>query len=169
MNLDVHFMSQSNDWETPQYIIDFLENWSYGIGKFTLDPCATPDNTKALKYYTPKDDGLKMTWRGHNVFLNPPYGRDIGNWIEKAFNETRGKTTKVIALIPARPDTSYWHNFILDQPSVAVFFIRGRIKFGNSGKPAPFPSCLVRFFNRSHYHRFFCEGITIPKETLARD
>ena len=77
--------------------------------------------------------------------MNPPYGRDIKNWIKKAYEESLQKDTLIVGLIPARTDTSYWHNFIFEKAEVR--FLRGRIKFDNEsgiGKsPAPFPSAII--------------------------
>lgn len=78
------------------------------------------------------------------MFCNPPYGRDIAKWVEKAYNETRRPNTKVVMLIPARTDTSYWHKWIFPH-ATHIDFVRGRIKFGNSKNSAPFPSAVVEF------------------------
>ncbi len=65
----VHYQSNSNEWETPQDLFDEL-NKEF---QFTLDPCATPENTKCKKFYTKVDDGLSKSWNGEVVFMNPPY------------------------------------------------------------------------------------------------
>ena len=75
--------------------------------------------------------------------MNPPYGREIGKWIEKAYKESL-KGAVVICLIPSRTDTKYWHNFIFPYAS-DIKFIKGRLKFGDGKNPAPFPSALVEF------------------------
>lgn len=84
---------------------------------------------------------------GGNVFVNPPYGRSIRAWVEKAYQESvRDPNRKIVMLIPSRTDTSYWHDFIF--PHADVEFIRGRLKFevnGQGGNPAPFPSAIVVF------------------------
>jgi site-specific DNA-methyltransferase (adenine-specific) len=77
--------------------------------------------------------------------MNPPYGREIGKWIEKAYVESLGGAT-VVCLIPARTDTKYWHEFIFPHAN-EIRFIKGRLKFGNSKNSAPFPSALVVFKN----------------------
>src|SRR5262249_42668683 len=71
---------------------------------------------------TGQDDGLSLPWHG-TVFVNPPYGRAIARWIAKARGEVeRGNASKVVALIPARTDTAYWHEHIAGK--VAVYFLR---------------------------------------------
>ena len=74
--------------------------------------------------------------------MNPPYGRKIGLWIEKGFNEWK-KGKIVVFLIPSRTDTRYWHKFIMK--ATEIRFLEGRLKFDDSGKPAPFPSAVVVF------------------------
>ena len=74
------FTSNTNEWSTPQYIYDEL-NREFN---FNLDPCATPKNAKCERYFTQSDDGLKQSWDNQNVFCNPPYGRQIGEWVKKA-------------------------------------------------------------------------------------
>lgn len=46
-------------------------------------------------------------------------------------------------LIPARTDTSYFHDYIYHKAR-EVRFIRGRLRFNEAG-PAPFPSMVVVF------------------------
>ena len=124
--------SNSNEWETPQDLFDGLNTEFH----FTLDPCATEENAKCKKFYTKKDDGLFKSWRGESVFMNPPYGREIDKWVKKACAESGGANI-IVALIPARTDTRYWHDYIFGS-DVEIRFIKGRLKFINR----TFPSCL---------------------------
>lgn len=92
---------------------------------------------------------------GERVFCNPPYGREIGKWVQKSFEESKKKNTLVVMLIPARTDTKYFHDYIYGKAEVR--FIRGRLKFGNAKTAAPFPSMVVIFrskedFDVSHTH-----------------
>ena len=141
-NNDAGLSSKSNEWETPQELYDEL-NKEFN---FTLDPCATKESAKCIKYYTEEDNGLIQDWGGV-VFMNPPYGRQINKWIEKAYNESL-KGAIVVCLIPARTDTRYWWDYIF--PYAEIRFIKGRIKFKKDGKsaPAPFPSAIVIFNNK---------------------
>ena len=54
------FTSEKQDWSTPQWLFDELDNEFH----FTLDPCASPDNAKCENYYTVEDDGLSKNWGG---------------------------------------------------------------------------------------------------------
>ena len=128
--MNVHFMSKTYEWETPQNVFDALDKQFH----FTLDPCATKENAKCKKYYTKEDDGLSKNWNGEMVFMNPPYGREIGKWVKK-LSENRG-----VALLPARTDTKWFHKYIYKKAE--IWFIEGRLRFGGKG-PAPFPSMIV--------------------------
>lgn len=75
------------------------------------------------------------------MFCNPPYGRDISKWVKKAYNEGHKSNTLVCMLIPARTDTKFFHDYILNRAEIR--FIKGRLKFGGSKTAAPFPSMLV--------------------------
>lgn len=135
--------SNKDNWETPQTLFDRLD----GKYHFTLDPASTDENTKCEKHYTVHDDGLKMPWGGERVFCNPPYGRHLRDWVRKCAEEADGAF--IVLLVPARTDTSYFHDYIYRKPNVRIEFLRGRLKFEQQGialRSAPFPSMLV-FFN----------------------
>lgn len=92
---------------------------------------------------------------GHIVFCNPPYGRQIGEWVRKAYQESLKPETVVVMLIPARTDTSYYHDYIFHNKADEIWFIRGRLHFededGNRKDPAPFPSAVIVYrYNRKH-------------------
>lgn len=134
----VMYSSKSNEWETPQELFDWLDREFH----FTLDPASTHENAKCAKHYTQEENGLAQDWRGETVFCNPPYGRELPLWIEKAAKSAGGGTT-VVMLIPARTDTRAFHDLILDKAEVR--FLRGRLKFSGSKQSAPFPSMIVIF------------------------
>jgi phage N-6-adenine-methyltransferase len=131
----------SQEWETPAVLLEVL---SSVFGRFDLDPCAPRKSrarVKARVYWTHEDDGLSLPWHG-TVFVNPPYGRTLAHWVAKAHREVQGGRAKtVVALLPARPDTTYWHTHIAGR--AVVYFLRGRLKFGDGPLGAPFPSALV--------------------------
>ena len=135
----VHFKSETAEWATPQTFFDGL-NMEF---KFTLDVCATPDNAKCRQYFTIEDDGLSQQWgEGEVCWMNPPYGREIAKWMEKAFRSAQ-QGALVVCLVPARTDTEWWHKWALRASDVR--YIRGRLKFGGCENSAPFPSAVVIF------------------------
>ncbi len=129
--------SRNSEWTTPQDLFVSLDN----VFHFTLDPCGTKQNAKCRRYFTKQTDGLKQRWGGR-VFMNPPYGREIGKWVEKAYGESRSNAELVVCLLPARTDTRWWHEWCTKGETV---FIRGRLRFSNARYAAPFPSALVLF------------------------
>tara|TARA_Y100000310_G_scaffold290634_1_gene317991 strand:+ start:796 stop:1329 length:534 start_codon:yes stop_codon:yes gene_type:complete len=141
----VGFSSKTGDWDTPQAFYDKLARQF----DFTLDPCATAASAKCTKYYTKEDDGLAQDWKGHTVFANPPYGRGLGVWLKKGYEESKKHNTLVVMLIPARTDTKWWHDYVMRAKEVHL--VRGRLKFGKSDNAAPFPSAVVIFHSNMLY------------------
>ena len=136
------FSSEKMDWCTPQSFFDRLD----GEFHFVLDAAATKENAKCQRFFTPDDDALAQSWDcGGAVFCNPPYGRTIGRWCKKAWEESRKMRNPVVMLIPARTDTAYFHDYIYGKAEVR--FVRGRLKFedekGAVKASAPFPSMVV--------------------------
>lgn len=138
MNTDVMFSSQSDMWETPQDLFDKLNEEFH----FNLDVCATADNAKCAAFYGPEQDGLIQPWYG-NCWCNPPYGRQVGKWVKKAYDTAYVDGNLVVMLLPARTDTSWFHEYIYDKAEIR--FLKGRLKFGGSKNSAPFPSMIVIF------------------------
>ena len=134
------FSSKTGEWATPQ---DFFDKLSWRFGPFDLDPCASCANAKTANFFTETEDGLSKDWGGFVAFVNPPYGRGIDKWIQKAYKESRKENTTVVMLIPARTDTRYWHDYVMKADE--VHFVKGRLKFGDSENSAPFPSAVVVF------------------------
>lgn len=126
------FTSTTDEWETPQDLFDALDI----VFHFTLDVCATADNAKCERYYTKEEDGLNQKWDGV-CWMNPPYGREIGKWVKKAYESG----CVCVCLLPARTDTKWFHDYVLGKAE--IHFIKGRLKFGNSKNSAPFPSMIV--------------------------
>lgn len=103
---------KTNTWLTPLNIVRAL-------GNFDLDPCGFPGHITAKKMICLPDDGLETQWFGR-VWLNPPYGKSIGQWLERLEIHGNG-----IALVFARTDTKWFHKLKPD----LVWFLKGRIKF----------------------------------------
>lgn len=127
----------TNIWLTPKWILDAL-------GEFDLDPCAAPDPrpfATAKRMIAEADaDGLSADWEGR-VWLNPPYGKHLGPWLNKLRTHGNG-----IALVFARTETN-WLQPIME--SAGIFFMKGRIKFlrpdGREETNAGAPSILIPF------------------------
>lgn len=136
--MNVHFSSATDLWATPD---DFFKKQNEKFN-FQLDVCATPENTKCPSFFTEEDNGLLQMWGRKVCWMNPPYGRTIGQWMKKAYYESVVNGATVVCLVPARTDTAWWHEYAMKGD---VEFIRGRLKFGGHKNSAPFPSAVVVF------------------------
>lgn len=138
-NKDVMWSSKTGEWETPQDLFDELNKEFH----FTLDVCATPENTKVPEnYFTKKENGLHQSWTGNSCWMNPPYGREIKKWIKKAYYASLKPDTVVVCLLPARTDTRWFHDYCVKGEN---WFLKGRLKFGGAKNAAPFPSMITIF------------------------
>jgi len=170
----VHFSSDTPEHYTPQAIVDAVIDV---LGTIDLDPCSnskdTP-NVPALYHYTAQDDGLSLPWVG-KVYMNPPYGRAISEWVNKLTESLDSGVTEAIALVPARVDTQWWN--ALTARYCLVCFVSGRLTFIGNEESAPFPSAVVylnpsndntarlRFYDVfSQFGRIWQE---LPREWLA--
>lgn len=155
MNNALHFSSKNQTWETPDDFYNAMDDEFH----FTLDVAAAHETAKCDKYFTEEDDGLSQDWSKDVCWMNPPYGREIKHWIKKAYEESL-KGAVVVALIPYRPDTKYWFDYIWEPQrtdkityavkprfGVEVRAIKGRLKFGGVKDSAPFPSAVIIFGN----------------------
>lgn len=134
------YMSNRMDWETPTDLFASLDDEFH----FTLDAASSETNHKRQKYYTLEDSAFNHEWGGETVFCNPPYGRAIADWVRKCSMEASRKNTLVVMLQPARTDTRWFQDYILNRAEVR--FLKGRLKFETDsipGGPAPFPSMVV--------------------------
>lgn len=136
--MNVHFSSATDDWATPQALFD---EWDAKCGPLEIDVCASEQNAKCRRFFTKEQNGLAQSWAPHRCWMNPPYGRTIGFWMRKAYEEARLGAT-VVCLVPARTDTAWWHEYAKHGD---IHFIRGRVKFGSAKHSAPFPSAVVVF------------------------
>jgi phage N-6-adenine-methyltransferase len=137
-----HFSSNTEMWETPQWLFDEL-NEEFD---FDLDVCATAENAKCKRYFSPEEDGLSQEWRG-KCWCNPPYGKTISRWLSKAVASCQ-EGALVVCLVPSRTDTAWWHHYVMKASEIRFF--RGRLVFRETGdrpaqSTAPFASAVVVF------------------------
>lgn len=151
----VLFSSESTEWETPPKLFNHFDK----LFHFTLDVCATPRNTKCPKFFDLAQNSLEQSWAGESCWMNPPYGRGLTDaWVAKAVKESRHADTQVVCLLPARTDTSWWHEYVIPF-AWNICFIRGRLRFVGAPYSAPFPSVVVVFGN--------CISYTVSSSTQA--
>lgn len=144
MNLKGCFLHNSDDWSTPEDIYKhFIDDLK------CIDPCPL---------YC-KSDNTYNIFMNTNIYINPPYSK-IKDWVRFIFNNTGfGCDNTIYLLIPARTDTKYFHELMNMSNTKELYFIKGRLKFGNSKYGAPFPSVLIKFYS----------GINIIKKTIFID
>ena len=135
------FSSRTNEWATPKALFRSLNKEFH----FDLDVAATAKNATCKKYFTRQINGLKQDWcknsKTKSIFCNPPYGKGVENWLEKAIDESK-KGCTIVCLIPLRTDTTYFHQLIYDKAS-EVRLIKGRLKYNDKKQSAPFPSAII--------------------------
>ncbi len=128
MNTTVMFSSTTDRWATPRAIYESLNEEFH----FTFDPCPLDGTENGLAT-------LFVSWRGQRVYVNPPYGRNIGAWLERGL-----EAELAVFLLPVRTDTKWFHDLVLPN-ATEIRFLRGRLTFGNATAPAPFPSMVIIF------------------------
>lgn len=126
------FSSASVHWATPSVLLTDLRK-EFGV---LHDPCPLLGHDMSL-WDSP--GGLTRPWQSP-TYVNPPYGPAITKWLQKAVEEARRGIT-VIALVPSRTDTEWWHRYVMT--ATEIRFLRGRLRFGHARNSAPFPSALI--------------------------
>jgi len=134
-------------WETPQ---DFFHELNKEF-RFNVDVCAIESDTKVSSYINPDIDGLAVLWNG-NCWCNPPYDRSIGNWVQKAYDESQ-RGSLIVCLLPGRSsDTKWFHRYVMRASEIR--FIKGRLQFlhnGEAGQGSSISNIIVVF-------RPYCTG-----------
>jgi phage N-6-adenine-methyltransferase len=150
MNSTLMFSKASDEWSPPLDLYVALDAEFH----FTCDVAGQIGNRKCLDYFGPdhadffRRDALTVPWSGV-CFLNPPYSQ-VRAFMTKAATEAAAGVL-VVALVPARTDTRWWHDQVWDKsrhiwrPGVEVRFLKGRVKFGDEKNSAPFPSVVIVF------------------------
>lgn len=145
--------SKSVEWRTPRSLaLKYID-----LHGLTTDVCATHGMEQLPHYFSPQQNGLVQSWQGLRCWMNPPYGRGLKEWVRKACLEVMFCDCEVVvALLPVRTDTTWWHEFIIGKAHVE--FLKGRLKFEtptmidlDEGRvlataptqAAPFPSAIV--------------------------
>lgn len=143
---------ESVEWWTPEHVLSAVRET---LGdQIDLDPATHASNpTKARRFFTKDDDGLSCPWSTSlDVFINPPYGDTLMNWVLKIIHEAqRSPIRKIVALLPGqRFETITWQDLVLPCPCLHyVVFLRGRLRFlrpdGTPAKSNPYGSMLYLF------------------------
>lgn len=165
MSQEVHFMSERQDWGTPIEFLDWLKSERGWIP--TLDAAASRRNAKAPTFYTIEDNSLEQPWSG-DVWLNPPFGRELPKFMAKCAEEIKRKEVRsIMVLIPARTDTKWFHEIVMPH-AYLIYLIKGRFNFrvdnAVDGANAPFPSMLVLYRNANPTLGSAITTLEVPKK-----
>jgi phage N-6-adenine-methyltransferase len=134
MDTKALFSKDTTEWGTPTWLIHLVET---KFGKIDLDVAASAQNHACERWFGKEQDGLVQPWEGKVVWCNPPYGRDVGMWLDKAkFEVLQGRAGTVVMLLPARTDTRWFHEYA---EVTAVYMFKGRLKFLKEDLPEPEP------------------------------
>jgi site-specific DNA-methyltransferase (adenine-specific) len=144
--------SESVEWGTPIKLFRHLDSYY----NFTVDVCASADNAKCLRYFDISVNGLLQNWGSETAWMNPPYGtKIIDGWMWKAADEVE-KGARIVALVPSRTDTKWFHNYVYRCPYADFRFPEGRFRFEDfrpqeekkksKGDGSTFPSMLVEYY-----------------------
>ncbi len=141
------FSAKTGNHGTPQDFFDQLNDEFY----FDRDVAAHHLNAKCADHFGEQQDGefidgLAVSWgeAGEIVYCNPPYGKEVPHWLNKAVEEMERGVSSVF-LLPPRTDTAWFHDILIPN-ATEIRFIRGRLRFEGMDAPAPFPSIVVVFW-----------------------
>ncbi len=119
-------------------IIAFIERHQTEVIAKVLQHCSLWEESTARGPLA-SAAGVKA-WSEEVVFMNSPYGSEIGRSMAKAHAATMHESATVVCLVPAPTDTGWWHKYAMKHE---VRLLRGRLKFGDGRNSAPFTSALV--------------------------
>ena len=145
----------SDERSTPDDLYKMLDDEFH----FTLDVCATHENTKCLSFYNKIENGLQRTWRNEICFMNPPYS-NIPVWLEKAEFEAKNNHTTVVCILPCDTSTSWFHDYLwfsltnLVRYGVELRFPKGRFKFGKYTTSPQFATIIAVFRPPTNLYKY---------------
>lgn len=154
------YTGKSDDRFTPP---EFMSVVYQAFGEVDLDPCAHPASPVVAKRKIISSyggDGLRDPWEGRLVWLNPPFSALL-KWLRRADQQWRdGNAETIVALVPARMDSAWFHDQLRHQADIYV--LRGRLRFltkEGRGNQAPFPLMVVMWGASSSQKERFGELI----------
>ena len=150
---DVHFSKATDEWLTPDNIIEPLKHEF----NFVLDAATSSENPLGFtKFYTKQDNGLTKDWETW-TFCNPPYSMKH-DFVAKAYYEMVDRHVSSVLLVPSKTENRFFHIYVWDSKNhrpyknVEVRFLQGKRTFKPSSvnvptirNTAPFGSMLVIF------------------------
>jgi transcriptional regulator with XRE-family HTH domain len=143
---------------------DFLSSIYAAFGEVDVDPCGhelSPVTARRRIMLSDGGDGLKEDWLGDLVFMNPPFSFML-KWLRRADQQwTAGNAKTIVALVPARTDSNWFHDHLRSQ--AAVYMMRGRLRFLTEkrvGNQAPFSLMVVVWGSNEQQRDTFSQHIS---------
>jgi phage N-6-adenine-methyltransferase len=149
------FKSIDDDYSSPISIAFPLVK-EFGL---TLDVCASKSNAKCERYFTVDDDSLEKDWIG-NCWMNPPFGKDLGKWVRKAYSETKKHGGVKVCLIPVISNTKWWGDVC---QNAEIRFIIGEVIFDGQIRGLWLPMCIMIFGDKAKHMTFSSIDFIKPK------
>jgi len=109
--------------------------------RLEIDVCASPENAKLDRYWTVEDNALTKEWVG-NCWMNPPFSRQLNQWVKKAWQDSKKFGGTKVCLIPVRSNTQWWGAVVKD---AEVRFIIGEVNFNDEERGLWLPMCVLIF------------------------
>ena len=141
----IHAANPSDQWFTPLHLRELAQRV---LRRIDLDPATSAENPlQAVRWFTAADDALSRPWRtlleapgpdqDFTIWLNPPYGRGIGAWMQRVHDLTElMPSTRVLVLVPSRPGARWYASS--SQHAQLLCELHGRVRFERpDGSPAP--------------------------------
>jgi len=126
-SMRLYFGSKNDDVETPFSLKRQLE---IEFGMDLYDPCPINCTT----------NNLLVPWKKRN-YVNPPFSNVTG-FVEKAIKEYHMFGNETLLLVPFRPTTKYWNDYLW--PNIKEFYVfKKNIVFAGYDRGLPIPIVLV--------------------------
>ncbi len=155
-------VNENDLWETPPFQLE-QAMIKYDVNP-VIDVCATFENKKFVKYFSPTVNALNQEWT-EDFFMNPPYS-EIDIWMKKAYEQHLKYNVTGLGLVFAKTSVKWWHKWVEDKAE--THFQKGRIRFLLNGiEPRYCKDCK----KRSTDDNPCCElcGESIPKSSPTYD
>lgn len=117
--------SRYSKWETPTDIVSQLSQ----VYDWDIDLCASRPNV-CEQFWSEEQNSLEQDWLGRGpCWMNPPYGRGIRAWMDKARHAAINSDFSCVSLVPSRTGSAWWQDNMW--AATMIVYVRGRLTFGS--------------------------------------
>jgi len=143
-----------NTFGTPREVFDYFNRW---YGPFDLDAAANRKNRlvkqylgQGGKYENALDPAVHWHQLGEKIWLNPPFGRGLGNWVKRAWEEHH-RGCRIVMLLPASTGPRWYRDYVYGQEHYWL----GRLQYVGGKTGAPWDSMIVILNPPPHFLKRF--------------